>query len=72
VSKPWCRDQGVVTSICKRKQGVKTLVWGLGCRNPNMQEKQGVKTLVQGSRCRNLDMQEKTRCQNLGAGIKVL
>jgi len=62
VSKPWCGDQGVVTLICRRKQGVEIMVQGSGCHDPDMQEKQGVKTLVQGSGCRNPDVQEKTRC----------
>ena len=26
VSKPWCGDQGVVTLICRRKQGVENMV----------------------------------------------
>jgi len=30
VSKPWCGDQGVVTLICKRKQGVEIMVHGSG------------------------------------------
>jgi len=43
----------------QEKQGVKTLVQGSGCCNPDMQEKQGVKTLMQGWGCQNLDMHEK-------------